>query len=53
MVAGDRLLLIYPEMTIGVLGGQVGEVGETIRNLARKYMRRRRLDDLMVGEDEG
>lgn len=36
LVAGNRLPPIYPEMTMGALGGWVGEDGETIKNLATK-----------------
>ena len=38
---------------MGALGGQVGEVGEAIKNLARKYMGCKKLDNLVVGGDEG
>ena len=35
---------------MGALGGQVGVVDGTIKNLARKHTRCRKLDDLVVGE---
>ena len=51
LVAGDPLPQIYPVITMGALWGHVNEDGgKKIKNLATKYARCRKLDDLVAWE---